>query len=491
MMNAMPEMPGAKELAAAPAFLRDNLLFSYVQGLVFCLKVRQAGGQKLLDYAYAQDPPRSSEQVLHPDKWLGARDDPVVIALPDLSQALEGYRKVAEGSVGEFNIRLLLTEKLGRQQRTACEEAAAGWGGDAFALYANGPKEVLVWVTEWDAQKDAAEFLDAARKTQGRDWAILVPRDNDQRVTLVRGLLTDAKLAVVQDALAAAKAAPPANQRLDLAAIGVTAGDKPKPADMVKMLELLKDPAVRDLMLFSAEQQGGDLGQMLNSPEAREALKNLLGDKGDGLDLGKLMDNPEFQKVMQDMLGGQKPAPKGEAKEGVYTNEQLGVRIRQPKEAVWKMNTSPQKPPIGATPLVELTAPNDAARVALAQQEMPMVLPIEQLAPFLEMGLQSQVKGYKKLKGGTVTVGKETGLELEFTGSADGTPVHVLQRVFLADGRLVIVAGSAQDEAWKEHGAAVREVVESFEFIPKKGGGAPEKPEAPPKAEKPAEVLKE
>ena len=84
-----------------------------------------------------------------------------------------------------------------------------------------------------------------------------------------------------------------------------------------------------------------------------------------------------------------------------------------------------------------------------------MMLPIDQMAPFLEMGLQSQVKGYKKLKGGTVTVGKETGLELEFTGSAAGTPVHVLQRVFLADGRLVIVAGSAQDEAWKEHGAAV------------------------------------
>jgi hypothetical protein len=56
--SAGMRLPGEKEMAAAPAWFRDSLLFSYSQGAAFCLEVRRKGGQKLLDYAFAVDPPR-------------------------------------------------------------------------------------------------------------------------------------------------------------------------------------------------------------------------------------------------------------------------------------------------------------------------------------------------------------------------------------------------------------------------------------------------
>ncbi len=103
LLAAGMDLPGTRELAGAPAWLRDTLLFSYLEGYSFCVSVRQKGGQALLDYSFNQDPPRSSEQILHPEKWHTRRDDPVVLSWPDLSGRLPGFRKVTEGELGSWD----------------------------------------------------------------------------------------------------------------------------------------------------------------------------------------------------------------------------------------------------------------------------------------------------------------------------------------------------------------------------------------------------
>src|SRR5437588_7555030 len=169
-------LPGEKEMAAAPAWFRDNLLFSYSQGAAFCLEVRRKGGQKLLDYAFATDPPRSSEQILHPEKWFGHRDDPITILWPDLARDLPAHTKAAEGQLGEEGIRILLRPVLPDAEKAAA--AAAGWGGDHFAVYlrpasppppgASEPgsrpdsprtvRRLLAWIADWDTEEAAARF---------------------------------------------------------------------------------------------------------------------------------------------------------------------------------------------------------------------------------------------------------------------------------------------------------------------------------------------
>jgi len=160
LMAMLPDMPGTKELADAPAWFRDNLLFSYLQGFSFCVSVRKAGGQRLLDYAFSKDPPRSTEQIIHPEKWLAKRDDPIAIAWPDLAQELPAHKKLCEGQLGELNIKIILREKLKNEEQAAT--AAAGWGGDRFAVYAKDQNAVLLWITEWDSIQDSKEFKEAA-----------------------------------------------------------------------------------------------------------------------------------------------------------------------------------------------------------------------------------------------------------------------------------------------------------------------------------------
>jgi len=218
-MSESPDMPGSKELAGAPPYIRETLLFSYAQGNLFCLSVRRKGGQKLLDHAFRTDPPRSSEQILHPEKWHGRRDDPVAVEWPDLAAVLPGYAKAAEGEMGELTIRILLRESLKDEARA--ETAAAGWGGDRFAIYQTGgekdSRRLLAWITEWDSTEDAAEFAAAAQQL-GQGWR--TERPTAMRVVVLRGEMAPEQAGALRESLAKAPARRPVNREIDLAALG-------------------------------------------------------------------------------------------------------------------------------------------------------------------------------------------------------------------------------------------------------------------------------
>ncbi|HEX4962849.1 MAG TPA: hypothetical protein VF173_18580 [Thermoanaerobaculia bacterium] len=217
LAQAVPDLPGADQFAAAPGWLRDNLMFGYLQGMTFCMSVRARGGQKLLDYAFTTDPPRSTEQILHPEKWHTRRDDPVAIHFPDLTAELPGYRKASEGEMGELSIRSLLHGGIQDWERAST--AAAGWGGDRFAVYEKpGRGRLLLWVSDWDSEADEQEFQ-AALASLGNGWR--VTGTSPRRVVAIRGDLTAETLAVVLARLAAAPAEQPANREIDLAKLGV------------------------------------------------------------------------------------------------------------------------------------------------------------------------------------------------------------------------------------------------------------------------------
>ncbi len=230
LMAATPDLPGAREMAAAPAWIRDTLLFSYLQGSAFCLSTRRRGGQPLLDYAFKTDPPRSTEQILHPEKWHTRRDDPVVLRFPDLAAELPGYRKAAEGEMGELSLRIFLRQELRNQD--AALAAAAGWGGDRFAVYEKAGARLVAWITEWDGEADAGELRTALQGLGGWRVEMAGPR----RVLAVRGALPDERWAAVRARLAAVTAERPANRDIDLQAIGAapqppTPPAAPSPAD--------------------------------------------------------------------------------------------------------------------------------------------------------------------------------------------------------------------------------------------------------------------
>ncbi|GAK53415.1 hypothetical protein U14_04680 [Candidatus Moduliflexus flocculans] len=157
-----PLMRAMMMMQAMPRYLSDNLMFSYLDGFDFVLAIKQRGGWEAVNKAYA-DPPRSTEQILHPEKYLGERDLPVNVELPDCAEILADWQNIEENTLGEFNIRLLLDGYLPEQDAI---RASAGWGGDRFALYQQKTTKQLqlIWRTVWDSKRDSAEFFRVYRQ---------------------------------------------------------------------------------------------------------------------------------------------------------------------------------------------------------------------------------------------------------------------------------------------------------------------------------------
>lgn len=183
---------------AAPAYLQDDFLFPYQQGLAFVEHLFRKGGWAAVDQAY-RDPPTTTEQILHPELY--GRESPVPIDLPDLAAALGGgWRELDRDVLGEWFTRLVLQQKIPEWEAA---DAAAGWGGDAYAALAHEDGRQALWLlTAWDRSRDAYEFTEAfqayaelrfgERRTEqpDRSWswsrgAVLLERSHDQTLWIL------------------------------------------------------------------------------------------------------------------------------------------------------------------------------------------------------------------------------------------------------------------------------------------------------------------
>jgi hypothetical protein len=146
----------SSKLFQAPNFIREQLLFPYGDGFNFVRQMYQAGGTGAVDEVF-RNPPDSTEQILHPDKYR-AHEKPVPVAVPDLSGSLgQGWRQINQNTLGEMALRLMLEEYTDANRAS---RAAAGWGGDRWALLEKDGRQALVLATTWDTPNDAREFFD-------------------------------------------------------------------------------------------------------------------------------------------------------------------------------------------------------------------------------------------------------------------------------------------------------------------------------------------
>jgi hypothetical protein len=163
--SAGPALASTKNI---PPYLLASILFSYTSGEKFVNALRAAGhGWKLVDYALRSRPPRSTEQVIHPEKYF-IDERPVPVRVSGLGRLLpRGWKQVAGGTVGEFDTDQVL--KLGVSAAVA-GDAAAGWGGGTYVLWSSRDRKqsalVLAWA--WDTPRDAAQFAVALRQYVAR-----------------------------------------------------------------------------------------------------------------------------------------------------------------------------------------------------------------------------------------------------------------------------------------------------------------------------------
>ncbi len=142
-------------VSTAPKFLKELLLFPYVEGLRFVHEFRKRQPWAGMSALY-RDPPRSTTQILHPEKRLARREDPIPIALPDLKGLLPGTMAVAEDELGEFGLGSVVGLHLGE---AAGRAAAAGWRGDHFRVWEDkAGRFIIVYLVALESDRVANAF---------------------------------------------------------------------------------------------------------------------------------------------------------------------------------------------------------------------------------------------------------------------------------------------------------------------------------------------
>ncbi len=165
-----------KGLSDAPEFLWKPLLGAYLAGAAFLVRTDDVLRAQLaqprpgdVDRALV-DPPRSSEQILHPHKYWNAdqRDDPIAVDL-DLGGLSAGWTSMGEDTLGEIGLAFATQRAaanaafnpLALARLRFTHPAAAGWGGDRHVLLAREGARVLVNYLVFDSEADAGECKEA------------------------------------------------------------------------------------------------------------------------------------------------------------------------------------------------------------------------------------------------------------------------------------------------------------------------------------------
>jgi len=206
MDKALSSDTNARALSSAPMNERARLLFPYTAGLVFMGALYRRGGFDLMNAAFSR-PPESTEQILHPEKYL-AGEGPIAVKAPE---APSGWKVLASGTMGELLTGVVLSQCIPTQQGA---RAARGWGGDAYTIAASPEGEVAVlWSTAWDDEEAAARFAEVMKRSAtcwkpgGRTWkkyslgdGFEVTQDKT-RVLFVRGLPESERAGIVKGLL--------------------------------------------------------------------------------------------------------------------------------------------------------------------------------------------------------------------------------------------------------------------------------------------------
>ena len=152
-----------RQIAAAPRYLRETLLFPYLRGQEFCQALYQTGGWPALAEAFRR-PPDNTAQVLHPERFLTRGNKPAsVIDFPEVT--LLGEMPIGNNVLGEFGVRQWLARWL--KDEAAANRIATGWTADRYLVYGDAKATSYVWKTGWSSPEAATEFAEMVPRCWG------------------------------------------------------------------------------------------------------------------------------------------------------------------------------------------------------------------------------------------------------------------------------------------------------------------------------------
>jgi hypothetical protein len=163
LIGDMTETP---ELKKAPAFLRDALIFPYIDGMRFSAAVLKPTGWSGLSGVFAR-PPATTQEIMHPALYRSAKAT-APVTLPSVEKKLgDDWKRLDENILGEFGWKEVLKEFLGAERATAL---SAAWDGDRYIVFEQKQSKRLLLVTrerlasEEQAQRFFGQYSEALEK---------------------------------------------------------------------------------------------------------------------------------------------------------------------------------------------------------------------------------------------------------------------------------------------------------------------------------------
>lgn len=159
--------------ADLPRIFEVLLSFPYTAGRSFVEALVEAGGTARVDAAFAH-PPATTEEVLHPDRYLAGDKAPAV------SDPTAEGSVIDRGVLGELLLRLVLQETL---DRAVANKAADGWGGDRYVAWSDGDRTCVRDRLVMDTPGDRTELVAALRQWAGSRPGATIGDGNPVTVT--------------------------------------------------------------------------------------------------------------------------------------------------------------------------------------------------------------------------------------------------------------------------------------------------------------------
>jgi hypothetical protein len=165
------------EFAKAPLAIRDEMIFPYVSGAGFVLRLLKTWNGWPDLHKIFEHPPLSTAQVMHPDLYLQGVA-PVKVALPPLPKILpKDWKQLDENVLGEFGTLSVLKQFLDPERAAVL---ASAWTGDRYAILERKSDKQTLLVVRMDLKSDA----DAARFFGG--YSEVLELKDETRTDLLR-----------------------------------------------------------------------------------------------------------------------------------------------------------------------------------------------------------------------------------------------------------------------------------------------------------------
>ncbi len=148
-------------MAKAPPYIRDSLLFPYLDGASFTQQFLKANSGWGDFKRVFEIPPTSTQQIIHPELYFaGVQPLPISFPASLARMAPRGYRRLEENVLGEFGLSEWLKQYLTPE---VAAKVSPEWAGDRYAVFESADKSNLMLIVKLrlNTSQGAAAFFSA------------------------------------------------------------------------------------------------------------------------------------------------------------------------------------------------------------------------------------------------------------------------------------------------------------------------------------------